>query len=54
MKYYVQIEDTEYGLDVHRTADGIVVQPIESDGTGEVAVDFATVHSNIDTGEGLY
>jgi acetyl/propionyl-CoA carboxylase alpha subunit len=54
MKYYVQIEDAEYGLDVHRTADGIIVQPIESDGAGGVAVDFATVHSNIDTGEGLY
>jgi glutaconyl-CoA/methylmalonyl-CoA decarboxylase subunit gamma len=54
MKYYAQIEDKEYGLDVHHTAEGIRVRPIEPDAEAEIAVDFATVHSNLDTGEGLY
>jgi pyruvate carboxylase subunit B len=56
MKYYVQIEGQELGLDVHHAESGTVVafvDPNDADGA-PVAVDFATVHSNVETGEGLY
>jgi acetyl/propionyl-CoA carboxylase alpha subunit len=54
MKYFVEIEDREYGLDVHHTEAGTVISPVESADNASVAIDFATVHSNVETGEGLY
>jgi acetyl/propionyl-CoA carboxylase alpha subunit len=54
MKYFVEIEDREYGLDVHHTEAGTVISPVESADNAPVAIDFATVHSNVETGEGLY
>lgn len=54
MKYFVEIEDQEYGLEVHHTEGGTVIRPVEPANSAPVAVDFATVHSNVETGEGLY
>jgi len=54
MKYYVEIEDREFGLDVHHTEIGTVIQRVEPAHDAAVAIDFATVHSNLETGEGLY
>jgi len=54
-KYYVQLEDNEIGFDVSETAEGIVVQLVDSDSEEEMRhVDFATVHATPGTGEGLY
>jgi biotin carboxyl carrier protein len=57
MKYYVQLGETEYGLEIVHTEAGTIVRPLEGeDGRqeAETPVDFAPVHSNLDTGEGLY
>jgi acetyl/propionyl-CoA carboxylase alpha subunit len=54
MKYFVEIEDQEYGLDVHHTEGGTVIQPVGAEADATVSIDFATVHSNVETGEGLY
>jgi biotin carboxyl carrier protein len=52
MKYYVEIENREIGLEVLHTQEGTLVRHLD-DGDG-VQVDFAPVHSDVDTGEGLY
>ena len=54
MKYFVEIEEQEYGLDVHHTESGTVIRLVDTADDAAVAIDFATVHSNVETGEGLY
>lgn len=57
MKYYVKLGDREYGLEIHQTETGTLVRPIDGKGGEaghETVVDFAPVHANVDTGEGLY
>jgi biotin carboxyl carrier protein len=55
MKYYVEIGRTEIGLEITQTQQGTLVRPIEQLDTDEATpVDFAVVHANVDTGEGLY
>jgi pyruvate carboxylase subunit B len=54
-RYYVQIRGREVGLDVQRSAGETVIRPVSDEGDSEpVHVDFAPVHSNPQTGEGLY
>ncbi len=54
MKYFVEIENQEFGLDVHHTEGGTIIFPVQPADDPAVAIDFATVHSNVETGEGLY
>jgi len=54
MKYYVQLSDREFGLEVVHTEAGTIVSPVDDDSGEQTAVDFAPVYSSIDTGEGLY
>lgn len=57
MKYYVQLAEREMGFEVLHTQEGTVVRPVEDgapDQGTQAAVDFAPVHANVDTGEGLY
>jgi len=58
MKYFVEVAQRELGLEILHTQEGTVVRPIDPDdtaqGDGDIPVDFATVHANVDTGEGLY
>jgi biotin carboxyl carrier protein len=55
MKYYVEVGHHEVGLEILHTQEGIIVRPIEFvEGDVNTPVDFAAVHADIDTGEGLY
>jgi acetyl/propionyl-CoA carboxylase alpha subunit len=55
MKYYVELGETEVGLEVLHNQEGTVINRIEGDEiVGVTHVDFAPVHSNPLTGEGLY
>lgn len=55
MKYFVEIGQREFGLEIHHGQDGTVVVPIDnSSDQGGTPVDFAPVHADVDTGEGLY
>jgi biotin carboxyl carrier protein len=55
MKYYVEIDKKEIGLEVLHTQDGTLVKRLDDGSHVDVVlVDFAPVHSNVDTGEGLY
>ncbi|MEO8284904.1 MAG: biotin/lipoyl-containing protein [Chloroflexota bacterium] len=55
MRYFVEVDDREIGLEVLHTEAGTIIRPID-DGleTAQIPVDFAAVHSNVETGEGLY
>jgi|SRR5687768_2736746 len=54
-KYYVQTEDAEFGFDIVETAHGLHVSALATDDVVEPrVVDFAPVHANPATGEGLY
>jgi glutaconyl-CoA/methylmalonyl-CoA decarboxylase subunit gamma len=53
-KYYVQIENTEIGLEVLQGEHGTEVHFLTEDGSAARSVDFQAVHSNVETGEGLY
>lgn len=54
-KYYAQLEDRELGFDITQVHGETVVRPILDEGEGApIEVDMAPVHSNVDTGEGLY
>jgi biotin carboxyl carrier protein len=54
-RYYAQIGDDELGFEVTQTQEGTLVTRIEDEGESSPAhVDFAAVHSDPDTGEGLY
>lgn len=54
-KYYVQIDGKEIGLEVHERESGTVLQTTEGEAEPQTAhADFAAVHSNLNTGEGLY
>jgi biotin carboxyl carrier protein len=52
-KYYVTVDDREVGIEVLHTEAGTTVRALSSDAPS-VNVEFAAVHSNVDTGEGLY
>ncbi len=57
MKYYVQHEQREFGIEVLHSEAGTVVRLLGSDHDGaghDALVDFAPVQCNVDTGEGLY
>jgi glutaconyl-CoA/methylmalonyl-CoA decarboxylase subunit gamma len=55
MKYYVALGSREIGVEVHHTEHGIVLRPVDPEsGLPDTTVDFAAVHANVDTGEGLY
>ena len=57
MKYYAQLGEREYGFEIVHAEAGTIVRPLEEVGEGqdqETNVDFAPVHSNLETGEGLY
>lgn len=54
-RYYTQIDDDELGFEVTQTEGGTVITHVETeDGAPPSHVDFAAVHSDPDTGEGLY
>ncbi len=56
-RYYVQIESMEIAMDVRENEGGTTIQILGEDEAAEalpVHTDFASVHSSIDTGEGLY
>jgi biotin carboxyl carrier protein len=54
-RYYAQIGGGELGFEVTQTQEGTVVTRIEDEGeTLTSHVDFAAVHSDPDSGEGLY
>jgi len=55
MKYYVDVDQREFGLEILHTQDGTVVRPVQDDDAGEcTSVDFAVVHADVVSGEGLY
>jgi acetyl/propionyl-CoA carboxylase alpha subunit len=57
VKYFAQLGEREYGFEVVHSEVGTIVRPLDVEGSGpshESHVDFAPVHSNVDTGEGLY
>jgi acetyl/propionyl-CoA carboxylase alpha subunit len=55
MKYFVELGEIEVGLEVVHNQEGTVIQRIVGDEIASVThVDFAPVHSNPQTGEGLY
>ena len=55
MKYYVEIGETEVGLEVIHNQEGTIINRLDNDEVAGVThVDFAAVHSNPQTGEGLY
>jgi len=55
MRYYVEVNQREYGLEILHTQEGTVVRPVQDDeGGASTGVDFAVVHANVDSGEGLY
>jgi acetyl/propionyl-CoA carboxylase alpha subunit len=55
MKYYVELGETEVGLEVLHNQEGTIINRFDDDEAGGVThVDFAPVHSNPKTGEGLY
>ena len=55
VKYYVEIDSRELGLEILHTKQGTIIRRLDDGGESEgVQVDFAPVHSNVDTGEGLY
>src|SRR5436305_950636 len=54
-KYYAEIDGKEIGLEVHEKEGGTTVQGLGDQAESRpMHADFASVHSNIDTGEGLY
>lgn len=54
-RYYIEVGDREIGLEVLHEDDGTVIRPVEHAELQDVQrVDFAPVHSNPETGEGLY
>src|SRR4051794_12549515 len=55
MRYYINIGEKEIGLEIIQSQQGTVVGAIDgAEGTHDTEVDFAVVHANVDTGEGLY
>src|SRR5436190_4626997 len=55
MKYYVEVNQREIDLEILHTQDGTVVRPIQDrEASDSTAVDFAIVHADVVTGEGLY
>lgn len=52
-RYYASIDGKEIGLDVLHAEGKTVIRPA-SDPRRQFQVDFAPVHANVDTGEGLY
>ena len=52
-RYYVTVDDTEIALEVLHEEEGTTIRTLETD-EAPVHTDFAAVHCNIDTGEGLY
>src|SRR5437763_1991224 len=54
-RYYVQVDGSEIGLEVSHAEGRTMIRPL-SDGQpdGEIDVDFATVHADPASGEGLY
>lgn len=53
-KYYVQVGGREIGIEVLPKEGGTVIHVGENGEANEIGVDFASVHSNASTGEGLY
>jgi biotin carboxyl carrier protein len=53
-KYFVSIDGAELGFEITQGQEMTEVRNIEGDDDAPVHVDFAAVHSNIETGEGLY
>jgi biotin carboxyl carrier protein len=54
-KYYVELEDKEFGFEVTQGPQMTQVRPLEGSAQGESAdVDLAAVHAIVETGEGLY
>jgi acetyl/propionyl-CoA carboxylase alpha subunit len=55
MKYYVELGETEVGLEVLHNREGTVINRVDGDEIANIThVDFAPVHANPQTGEGLY
>jgi acetyl/propionyl-CoA carboxylase alpha subunit len=55
VKYYIELGEEEVGVEVLNTQGGIVVNPIDGEsGLSTAHIDFAPVHYNASTGEGLY
>ncbi|MEO5951101.1 MAG: biotin/lipoyl-containing protein [Chloroflexia bacterium] len=57
MKYYIQLGEREFGLEVLHNEEGTIVRRLEDDPddtNNQAIVDFAPVYANLDTGEGLY
>ena len=54
-RYYVEVDGKEVGVEVVPREGGTVLRLLEDETeTSEVAADFAAIHSNVATGEGLY
>ncbi len=54
-RFYIQLDGREIGLEVLHSEAGTQIRTLEdAAGKPPVNVDFAPVHSNIETGEGLY
>jgi len=55
MRYYVELGETEVGLEVLHNQEGTVVNRLDGDQIADAThVDLVPVHSNPQTGEGLY
>lgn len=52
--YYCIIDGQEIGLEVTHSEDRTIIRPIDREGGAQATVDFAPVHMDVDTGEGLY
>ena len=54
-RYYVLIGEHEIGLDIVQKEGATIIAPLSTGTEGDAAqVDFAPVHSVLETGEGLY
>ncbi len=54
-RYYVQLGEREFAFEITQAGGNTLIAPLETeDNTAPFEVDFAAVHSNPRTGEGLY
>ena len=52
--YYVQVDGKEIGLEVVQQEGKTAIRKLDDPGAPVVETDFAAVHSDVETGEGLY
>lgn len=53
-RYYVEIDGRDLGVEIAQGPEMIELRIVESGDDSPLNVDLAAVHSNIDSGEGLY